>query len=60
MLANLTTQELNIVCRALSLFQARMQGPESELARELYYRLCNESGQSYLPESMTAETRSIP
>jgi len=52
MLPDLTPHELNIVCRALSLFQANVKGADSELARKLYYQLSNYCGEQKLPVSM--------
>jgi hypothetical protein len=44
MMRQLSRQEMNIVCRALSQFQGHAKGDEAQLARELYYEFANETG----------------
>lgn len=40
----LSRQELNIVCRALSQFQGHAIDDDAQLARQLYYEFVQESG----------------
>jgi hypothetical protein len=61
MLPDLTTREINIICRALSLFQATVKGCDSELARSLYTRLAKQQSEdSELPSSMVMDLDSFP